>query len=289
MTPATQGISISSSPAALHGSAGMTAFISTFIDQTAQQLPAAAVPANTKFGTSINISSLFLDPNGGISVNAGYSNSTIAGNTNVPGLYVMFMDGCVLGAYYLIQPDGSLRVRYEGNTSYSNRTVGQVWEAVFYQNGEIMLVTDPTLFTAQTAPSGGAGCFATSGGGGGTIANFASQLPAGQSAIFIQNPATGQWEWQLGSFTGSQIMTYNRIGGVVTENSVPSSGRTVRLYKHSDGSLVASTTTAADGSFKFNVGDSTTQYFVVVEPDGLVTHYNAKMLDQITAVLTTQA
>lgn len=281
MTPVTSGFVISSADVAVHGAAGMTTFWGGVNqDDGSMLVPAAALPANPKFGANIAITSIYLESNGGITIN-GTGKSTAGGisttTTGYPGVFVSWQDGNIAAGYYLKQADGSLRLRFEGNTVWNATGVSQVWELILYPGGEVVVVAgSPFVDSGACLLLDGTGIQSHAG-------NFLNGLATGQSIVAIQDPATLVWQWQRGSLV--QGTAHNRIQGTVTENAAPRASLTVHLYKHADGTLAASATTDANGFFYFDVADTTTQYYVVVLADGLATSYNAKILDKLIAAV----
>lgn len=82
----------------------------------------------------------------------------------------------------------------------------------------------------------------------------------------------------------SSAFTLPTITGVVSDDTGANAARTVRLYKRSDGSLVASTTSnGTTGVYTFNTGLPVipTEHYVVCLDDASGTQYNALILDKV--------
>lgn len=130
----------------MRGSAGLMQHVSSLIDDGYFALPAIPFSfflSGADFGKSAQ--SIFVCSNSFItfgSPSTAYSNLGAA-NPPYPKLLVAAGDRSYNGLYSGSLDDGkSYTVRFEGNQRYDNNGSVVIWEATFYSDGCIVLVTD---------------------------------------------------------------------------------------------------------------------------------------------------
>lgn len=174
------------------------------------------------------------------------------------------------GDYYFIEdftlrvwqvPKGTTTAIYRGTvTGLGTGNSANVACDIVFINGEVYVVTSGTALAATSGPS------AFWKVNMATMVGTQVPRPAGDNQVFADAASPVCSLISLAPLSGKVLNDNNgQAGGV---NGTPVAGATVTLYAADGVTVIATTTTDADGNYQFNTISPSTTYIVAVTPPG---------------------